>query len=124
MAWSTATAPVRRSSPCPAACLPSSSLSTAPERRLLATAVLHQVGHGCRWHHVLYQVCFGSCFQVFHLYVTYVAMIMCVCCKYMFSSVSYVCLTCFICMFHVFSSVYFICFILMLQKDLMLHMLQ
>jgi hypothetical protein len=40
------------------------------------------------------------------------------------SSVSYVCLTCFICIFHVFSSVCFICFILMLQKDLMLHMLQ
>jgi hypothetical protein len=101
--------------------LPSSSLSTASERRLLATAILHQVGHGCRWCHVLYQVCFRSCFPS-------VSSVCYVCCngyvrmlQVYVSSVSCVCLSCFICMFHVFSSV---CFILMLQKDLMLHMLQ
>jgi hypothetical protein len=37
--WSMATALAWCSSPCPATCQPSSSLSTAPEYRLLATAV-------------------------------------------------------------------------------------
>jgi hypothetical protein len=86
-AWSTTTAPARRSSPRPATCLPLSSLSTAPERRLLATVVPYQVGHVCRWRYVLFQVCFRNCFQVFHLYIAYVASI---------------CFSCFIRMFHVF----------------------
>jgi hypothetical protein len=60
----------------------------------------------------LFQVCFRSCFQVFHLYVAYVARAIYVCCKYMFqvfqlfhtyvSRVLSVCFMCFICMFHVF----------------------
>ena len=54
----------------------------------------------------LFQLCFRSYFQVFHLYVAYVAMATYVCCKYMFqtfqlfetyvSRVSSVCLMCFI----------------------------
>jgi hypothetical protein len=32
----------------------------------------------------LFQVCFRSCFQVFHLYVAYIAMAIYVCCKYIF----------------------------------------
>jgi hypothetical protein len=107
-AWFTMTALAQRSSSCPAACLSPSFLSTAPKRRLLATILPHQVGLGCRRR----QVCFKSCFQVFHLYVAYVAMTIYVCCKYIFqvfqlfhtyvSSISFVCFMCFICMFHLF----------------------
>jgi hypothetical protein len=98
-AWYMATTPARHSSPHLAACLPPSSLSTVPERCLLATAILHMFGHDRRWRHVLFQVCFRSCFQVFHLYV---AMATYVCCKSMFQVFqlfSDVCFTCFICMF-------------------------
>jgi hypothetical protein len=68
---------------------------------LLVTAVPHQVGHGWRRRHVLSQVCFKSCFQVFHLYV---AMTVCILQIYVSSVliVLNVCFTCFICMFHAF----------------------
>jgi hypothetical protein len=93
---------------------------------LQAIAVPHQVGHGCRWRHVLFRVCFRSCFEVFRLYVANGVVAIYVCCKYMFqvfqlfhtyvSRVSSVCFICFICMFHMFH--------LDVEKDLMLHMLQ
>jgi hypothetical protein len=77
------------------------SPSTAPERRLLATAVPHRVDHGCRWRYVL---SFRSCFQLFHSYTTYVAMairnVASICFKVLV--VSDVCYTQFIRMFHVF----------------------
>jgi hypothetical protein len=70
-----------------------SSLSTTPERRLLAIAVLHQVAHGCR------RCCVSSVsgvfrcmFQVFHLDVAYVAIAIYACCKRK-------CFECFKCMF-------------------------
>jgi hypothetical protein len=74
----------------------------------------------------LFQVYFRSCFEVFHLYVAYDAVVIYVCCKYMFqvfqlfytyvSRVSSVCFMCFVCIFHVFH--------LDVEKVLMLHMLQ
>jgi len=67
----------------------------------------------------LFQLCFRSYFQVFHLYVAYVAMATYVCCKYMFQTFQ---------LFETYvsrvSSVCFMCFIFMLQKDMMLHILQ
>jgi hypothetical protein len=113
-----ATAPARRSSPRPVACLLPASLTIAPERRSLVTAVPHQVGHGCQRRHVFCFRCVSEvvskCFicMLRWLY-TYVA------------SVCFKCFSCFIRMFHAFhlyvlcvSSVCFMCFILMLQKDL------
>ena len=68
------TAPTWRCSPHPAACLPPSSLSTAPERHLLATAVPHQVGHGCRRRHVFVSTVFQKLFSS-------VSSVCCVCCN-------------------------------------------
>ena len=68
------TAPAWRCSPHPAACLPPSSLSTAPERHLLATAVPHQVGHGCRRRHVFVSTVFQKLFSS-------VSSVCCVCCN-------------------------------------------
>ena len=74
VAWSTATALAPRSSPHPAACLPPSSLSIAPERPLLATAAPHQVGHGCRRRHVFVSTVFQKLFSS-------VSSVCCVCCN-------------------------------------------
>jgi hypothetical protein len=67
----------------------------------------------------LFHVCFRSCFQVFHLYVVYVAIAIYICCKYIFQVFQ---------LFHTYlsrvSSVCFKCFILTLQKDMKLHILQ
>jgi hypothetical protein len=100
--WSMATAPVRHSSPRPAACLLPSSLSTAPERSLLATAVPHPVDHGCRA-----APCFVS--GVFQKLFPSVSSVCCnsyICMLQVYVSsvsvVSYVCFTHFICIFHVF----------------------
>ena len=90
----------RCSSPRPAACLPPSSLSTAPERRLLATAVPHQVGCGRRRCRV------SSVFRCFISMFSSVSSRYCICCSgyictlqvYVFSVsvVSYVCFKFFI----------------------------
>jgi hypothetical protein len=79
------TTAARHSSSHPAACLPPSSLSTAPERRLLAIAVPHLVRLATD--DAVFQV-FPSVsevyFQVFRLDIVYVAMVIYACCRYMF----------------------------------------